>query len=83
MVLRACLLSAALIAAGDSGLATTGATPPVVGTFFYAWWTARATYKWSFETSSLASERTSLLFGDVDGDGSDDLVQTVDDRWFV
>jgi hypothetical protein len=83
LVLRACLLSAALIAAGDSGLATTGATPPVVGTFFYAWWTARATYKWSFETTSLASERTSLLFGDVDGDGSDDLVQTVDDRWFV
>jgi hypothetical protein len=55
----------------------------IVGTFLYAWWTARGAYKWSFESPTTASTHTTLLFGDADGDGSDDLVQTVGDHWYV
>lgn len=71
----------------------------LVGTFLYAWWTARATYKWGYdvvpaEASSstvvtaahaegTSTTTTALIFGDLDGDGRDDLVQTVGDQWFV
>ena len=52
-----------------------------------AWWTQRGTYKWSFpavtDEQSASARAPALLFGDVDGDGRDDLIQAGASGWFV
>ena len=53
-----------------------------------AWWTRRGTYKWSFPAVTVTQQSPSarapaLLFGDVDGDGRDDLIQAGASGWFV
>ena len=57
---------------------------PAVGTFLEPWYTARGTYKWNHGDEMGAAgaaadhcpDTSPLLFGDVTGNGRDDLIRT-------
>lgn len=64
------------------------ARQPVIGTWMEPWYTAREAYHWTFAPEPTCDRETAqVLFADVNGDGSDDLVRagcgTAGDGWVV
>jgi hypothetical protein len=64
------------------------AKKPAIGTWMEPWYTAREAYHWTFAPEPTCDgEAVRVLFGDVNGDGSDDLVRagcgTAGDGWVV
>jgi hypothetical protein len=66
----------------------TASAMPAIGTWLEPWYTARYNYHWTFAPEpACEGEHVRVLFGDVDGDGRDDLLRAgcgdAGDGWVV
>ena len=66
----------------------TASTMPAIGTWLEPWYTARYNYHWTLAPEpACEGEHVRVLFGDVDGDGRDDLLRAgcgdAGDGWVV